>query len=57
MEEMQGDLMLDMYMNPHVDKLFEMIRSKALVQVNLFQLSAFFATSIASLLCSLHLDL
>mmetsp|Transcript_40586 Transcript_40586/g.127951 ORF Transcript_40586/g.127951 Transcript_40586/m.127951 type:complete len:214 (-) Transcript_40586:2348-2989(-) len=32
MEKMKGDLMLDMYMNPHVDKLYEMIRSKALVQ-------------------------
>eukprot|EP00960_Hanusia_phi_P006278 180826-Hanusia_phi.AAC.3 len=38
MEKMKGDLMLDMYMNTHVDKLYDMIRSKALVQVRLTSL-------------------
>jgi COP9 signalosome complex subunit 1 len=32
MEKIRGDLMLDMYMNAHVDKLYNMIRSKALIQ-------------------------
>jgi COP9 signalosome complex subunit 1 len=32
MEKIRGDLLLDMYMNPHVEKLYGMIRSKALIQ-------------------------
>ena len=32
MEKIRGDLLLDMYMNAHVDKLYAMIRSKALIQ-------------------------
>ena len=32
MDKIRGDLLLDMYMNSHVEKLYAMIRSKALIQ-------------------------
>jgi len=32
MEKIRGDLLLDIYMNAHVEKLYAMVRSKALIQ-------------------------
>ena len=56
MEKIRGDLMLDMYMNAHVEKLYGMIRSKALIQyfmpfasVQMEMMSQAFSTTVPQL--------
>ena len=56
MEKIRGDLMLDMYMNAHVEKLYGMIRSKALIQyftpfasVQMEMMSQAFSTTVPEL--------